>query len=320
MILKSLRKYILLVICQMGLIPIYCQQTKNPNIRHLLLRDEGLSQLSYVDLDDPSKDWFADVPPGRDLQLVGDGRVLIATGNGYEEREIRTGKKVFALTSFEGTITARRLRNGNTLLVGLDWQEKKGIGLLEVDKEGNIKHFINYPSLHYVRLIRETISGTYLITADTLVFEGDRSGKMLWNANISSEKRPHTWQAIRLANGTTMASCGFAGNLQIFDVNGNQLKLISGPDEVNPNFYAGFQILQNGNIVVTNWQGHGAGHGTSGVQLLAYNPGGKLVWSWKQDAQKYSSLQGVIVLDGLNLDYLHVEDADGKLAPVGLTK
>jgi hypothetical protein len=52
------------------------------------------------------------------------------------------------------------------------------------------------------------------------------------------------------------------------------------------------------------------------VQLLEYTPGGKLVWSWKQDPEKFSSLQGVIVLDGLDISRMHVEDAEGVLAPV----
>jgi hypothetical protein len=52
------------------------------------------------------------------------------------------------------------------------------------------------------------------------------------------------------------------------------------------------------------------------VQLLEYTPGGKLVWSWKQDAEKFSSLQGVIVLNGLDINRLHVENSAGVLVPV----
>jgi hypothetical protein len=41
-----------------------------------------------------------------------------------------------------------------------------------------------------------------------------------------------------------------------------------------------------------------------------------LAWSWKQDETKFSSLQGIIVLDGLDLNFLHIEDVNGKLAAV----
>jgi hypothetical protein len=286
------------------------------NSRKVLLRDEGLSQLSYVNFANPEANWHVGVPPGRDIQLVGKSRVLIGTGTGYEEREIPTGKKVFELTSFEGTIAARRLRSGNTLLVGLNWQGREGIVLVEVDAIGNIKQLISYPGFSYVRLVRETVAGTFLVTADDLVFEGKNDGSIIWKASVVGRKSPHAWQALRLSNGRTVVSTGFAANFQVFASDGKLVDSISGPANVKPHFFAGFQILNNGNLVVTNWQGHGPNFGNSGLQLLEYTPAGELAWSWKQDATKFSSLQGVIVLDRLDLNLLHVEDANGKLVPI----
>jgi hypothetical protein len=292
------------------------QQGSNFNTRRLLLRDEGLSQLSYVDLGNPTSNWYTPVPAGRDLQLIGNGRVLIGTGTGYEEREIATGKKVFELNSLSGTIAARRLRNGNTLLTGLNWQGKEGIVLIEINVKGAIQRTITYPGFAYVRLVRETPSGTFLITANDVVFEGNASGTVVWKAKITGPEKTNAWQASRLANGQTVVSTGYGGNIQIFDTDGNKIATIVGPDEVRPNFYAGHQILSNGNIVVTNWQGHGPKFGSSGVQLLEYTPAGELAWSWLQDPVKYSSLQGVIVLDGLDVNLLHIENEKGVLAPV----
>ncbi|MEJ7828316.1 MAG: hypothetical protein WKF91_08980 [Segetibacter sp.] len=284
--------------------------------RKLLLRDEGLSQLSYIDIANPNANWFVAVPAGRDIQLVGSGRVLIGTGNGYEEREIATGNKVHELTSLPGTVTARRLPNGNTLMAGINLQGKQGIVLVEVDKSGNIQRTVAYAGFDYVRLVRETVSGTFLITADEIVFEGNAKGDIIWKATVTGLPKPHAWQALRLGNGQTVVSSGYAKNLQIFSADGNLLDTITGPAEVHPNFYAGFQILGNGNYVVTNWQGHGPKFGASGTQLLEYTPKGELVWSWKQDPAKFSSLQGVVVLDGLDVNRLHVEDSNGRLAPV----
>lgn len=293
-----------------------CSQlvTRTAQSRKLLLRDEGLSKLSYVDLANPENNWFAPVPAGRDLQLVGKGRVLIGTGTGYEERLIANGNKVFEISSFPGTQTARRLRNGNTLLAGANWQQKEGIVLVEANAKGVIQRSMVFPGFSYVRCIRETTEGTFLVTADDLVFEGDSKGNIIWRAKvIGPPEKPHVWQAVRLGNGQTIASSGYAKNLQVFDAEGNMVSAITGPADVNPNFYAGLQVLANGNYVVANWQGHGPQFGTSGIQLLEYNKSGKLVWSWKQDADKFSSLQGVIVLDGLDLDKLHVENGNGVL-------
>jgi len=282
----------------------------------LLLRDEGISKLSYADLDKPDKNWYVSVPAGRDIQLVGKGRVLIGTGKGYEERLIATGEKVAEITSFDGTIAARRLKNGNTLLTGLNWQDKKGIVLLEVDAAGKISKTINFPAYPYVRLVRETAKGNFLITIDTAVFEGTSNGEIVWRARIAGPEHPHCWQAVRLSNGNTIVSSGFAANFQIFDKTGKLIDSTNGPSSVHPHFFGGFQILNNGNWLVTNWQGHGEGHGASGVQLLEYSPKGKLVWSWNQDPAKYSSLQGVILLDGLDTEKLHIENSNGILSPV----
>ncbi len=288
----------------------------NYNNRKLLLRDEGLSQLCYVDVSNSGKNWYVPVPAGRDLQLTGDGRVLIGTGNGYEEREIATGKKITELTTFPGTVAARRLRNGNTLLTGANWQNKKGIVLVEVDASGAVQRTINYLGFDYVRLVRETTTGNFLITADNIVFEGNQLGAIIWQVKITGVEKPHAWQALRLANGNTMVSSGFSKNFQLFSADGKLTDFITGPADVKPNFYAGFQILANGNYVVTNWQGHGPKFGISGTQLLEYSPDGKLVWKWQQDAAKFSSLQGVIVLDGLDINLLHTENANGALSPV----
>lgn len=316
---RRIKYFFLLFALITGVSPATSQDL-NKN-RKLILRDEGLSQLSYLDFADSKNNWYVPVPAGRDLQLVGNGLVLIGTGTGYEEREITTGNKVKELTTFKGTIAARRLRNGNTLLTGLNWEGKQGIVLAEIDAGGKTQRLINYPDFSYVRLVRQTPSGNFLITSDTTVFEGDANGKIIWRAKITSQKKKlNAWQALRLANGQLVVSTGYGGDLQILAADGRLVKSISGPAEVNPNFYAGFQILKNGNFVVTNWQAHGPGHGESGTQLLEYSPNGELVWSWKQDPTKFSSLQGVLVLDGLDVKKLHVEDASGKLVPVKLSK
>ncbi|MEO6915517.1 MAG: hypothetical protein ABI151_07510 [Chitinophagaceae bacterium] len=284
--------------------------------RRMLLRDEGLSQLSLIDLAKPTSNWMVKVPPGRDIQLVGGGRVLIGTGNGYEEHDISTGTRVAELATFPGTISARRLRNGNTILAGMDWQGKKGIVLAEVNKAGAVVNLYVYPAHTYLRLVRETANDRFLITADELVFEGNKLGEITWRGTLAGLDKPHSWQAVRLGNGRTLVSTGYNKNFQIFSPEGKLIDSINAPEEMHPVFFAGFQILANGNYIVTNWQGHGPGFGASGHQVLEFNPNGKLVWSWKQDPTKFSSLQGIIVLDGLDLNKMHIEDASGKLAPV----
>ncbi len=307
-----MKKYFIVMIHLLIVATAFGQSAK----RHFLLRDEGISQLAYIDEANPNNNWYTPLPTGRDMQLVGNGRVLVGTGNGYEEYEIKTGKKVFEMTTFPGTLTAHRLRNGNTLLTGLNWQGKEGIILLEIDPDAVVKQLYSFPGLGYPRLVRETATGNFLITADDYVLEANTAGEILWKVKVAGKDKPHVWQALRLANGQTVASCGYSANLQVFNADGSLAVAITGPAEVRPNFFAGFQVLANGNYVVINWQGHGPNFGTSGTQLLEFTPAGKLVWSWQQDATKFSSLHSVIILDGLDTNFLHVEDKNGMLAPV----
>jgi hypothetical protein len=189
--------------------------------------------------------------------------------------------------------------------------------LIEVDKDATIKRTIAYGGFSYLRLVRETPTGTFIVAAEDTVFEGNAKGEILWKKHIAGQReKPHIWQALRFSNGETIVSTGYNANLQLFDASGNLKDSISGPKEVNPIFFGGFQVLKDGNIVVTNWQGHGPKLGSSGIQLLEYSPKGKLIWSWTQDATKYSSLQGIIVLDGLNTNYMHVENGKGILEPI----
>ena len=323
---KSLSIFIssLLLVLSLGIVSLSIGQQNNPSNaiathtpQKFILRDEGISQLSYEDLANPGNNWYVKVPPGRDLQLVGNGSVMIGTGSGFEERKIATGEKVFELNNFPGTLSAHRLRNGNNLLTGMNWQGKKGVVLIEVDKSGTIVRQIAYGRFTYLRLVRETASGTFLVAAEDTVFEGNANGEVLWKASIKGRmEKPHIWQALRLANGNTIVSTGYDAKLQLISPTGKLIDIITGPETVNPNFYGGFQILSNGNYVVTNWQGHGPNFGNSGIQLLEYSPEGKLVWSWKQDPSKYSSIQGVIVLDGLDINFLHVENGNGILTPI----
>jgi hypothetical protein len=289
--------------------------------RKLILRDEGLSKLSFVDLANPQKNWYVSIPAGRDLQLVGNGRVLIGTGNGYEERNISDGTKAFEISTFKGTQTVRRLRNGNTLLSGVNWQDEKGIVLVEIDNAGKVVRKTAYPGFSYVRCIRETVNGTYLVTSNNIVFEGDTAGKILWRATVEGNpEKTHIWQAVRLGNGNTIVATGYSKNFQIFDKEGKPAGVINGPADVNPNFFAGFQVLKNGNYVVANWQGHGPKLGSSGKQVLEFSSKGDLVWAWTQDPEKFSSIQGVLVLDGLNINRLHVENEKGILIPIDIRK
>jgi hypothetical protein len=284
--------------------------------RKLLLRDEGNSAVHYVDLADASKNWHQTVPVGRDLQLIGGKRFLLGTENGYQERNLSDGSVAKDVPGFTGTLDAHRLHNQNTLVVGVDFHGGKGIVLVEVTAAGTVARQLEYPG-SYVRMVRETGDGHFLIAADTRVFEGDAQGKVVWEATVQGHAEPHAWKGLRLASGDVLVSAGYAASLQIFGADQQLKQTITGGDGVKPNFFADVQVMPGGSFVVANWQGHGTGLGGNGLQVVEYDSSGALIWSWKQDASFVSSLQQLVVMDGLDVDALHVESPmTGVLEPV----
>ena len=78
-------------------LPGICQQSAKKAItgpEKFILRDEGISQLSFEDTRHPENNWYVPIPKGRDMQLIGKGLVLIGTEKGFEERSLLTGEKV----------------------------------------------------------------------------------------------------------------------------------------------------------------------------------------------------------------------------------
>ncbi len=277
--------------------------------QRLLLRDEGHSAVHYVDLVDSRNDWHQTVPVGRDLQLIGQQRFLIGTDNGYEERSMADGTLVQELNSYPGTLAAHRLHNGNTLLSGVDFHGGNGIVLVEVDGGGEVARQLQYPG-DYVRMVRESAGGRFLVAAGTHVFEGDAEGNVVWEVMVQGHEQPNAWEALRLSSGDVIVGGGYAASLQIFGPDRSLKQTITGGNEASPFFFADVQVLANGHFVVANWQGHGTGFGDQGLQVLEYDALGELVWFWRQDASFVSSLQQVIVLDGLDLEKLHVESRE----------
>jgi hypothetical protein len=292
--------------------------------------DEGISNLLHVNERDPSKNWIVHVEPKRpagaettakwnpaprDMQLVGGNRILISHDAGFTEYDIATGKVLKEIAAYKGIATARRLPNGNTLLAGVDLAGAKGVVVLEINDANAIQNKTVFPG-DYVRLIRETPQGTWLMMNNTMIRECDRTGKLLHEWTIPGFR--HAWKAVHLPNGHILASAGYGAFFVELDGNGAVVRRFGAkedmPPEVHANFYAMFQLLPNGHIVFANWQAHGPGHGASGKQMLEFDENAKLVWEWS-DAKIISSLQGVLVLDGLDTSKLH-DERNGIMAPL----
>jgi hypothetical protein len=314
------------------LLPLLCAATLNaaPIKHEFIAIDEGKNNLLYVNENDPAKNWIVAIGKShpRDMQLVGGNRILIGNVTGYSEYDIASGKQLLDVTNFapanartdtDEVTSARRQPNGHTLLAGIGLGGSKGVVVLDVDAQGAVANKLVYPGT-YVRFLRQTPQATYLMACDTAICEGDSTGKYIWQAPV--DKFSHAWKAVRLPNGNTLASAGYGAFMVELDQAKNIVRKFGGKDQVpaavNPFFFACFQLLPNGDVVVANWQNHGPDHGSSGVQLLEFDKAGAIVWQWSK-AELISSIQGIVVLDGLNTALLH-DERNGVLEPVATAR
>jgi hypothetical protein len=271
--------------------------------------DEGHATLLHIHERDQSKNWIVPIgqPQSRDMQLVGGSKILIGHHHGYTEFDITLGRVVKEFAALEGVTAARRQVNGHTIIAGVNIAGITGVVVLELDANDQEVHRAIF-SGDYVRLIRQTAQGTYLMSCNDRIREGSRDGKYLHEFPV--EGFYHAWKSLRLQNGGLLVTAGYGGFVVELDPAGKIVRKFGGkeqvPVEVNPFFYAMFQLLPNGHVVLANWQGHGPGFGQSGIQLLEFNTEGGIVWQWSK-ADLISSLQGVLVLDGLDTTKLHDE-------------
>ena len=320
-------------------------------IQHdFLAIDEGLNDLMHVNEANPKVNWLVKVGRmhPRDMQLEGGDLLLISHDQGYCEYNITTGERVKDVSTYHDVSSARRLPNGDLLLAGVDFdQPKKNKGdgpvgdpagkhvvFAEFAPDGSIVKRTTYVG-DYLRLVRETAAGTFLCGCNTMFREADGDGN--WIRDIAVAGFQHAWMALRLPNGDTLMSSGYGTSkpqarvssaipdggtafMVEVDAAGNVVRRFGAADQVpagvHPYFYAMFQLLANGDVVVGNWQGHGPGHGGAGAQLIEFDPQGAIAWEWS-DKYFVSSLQNVLVLDGLDRSILNDERSGvmGPLAP-----
>jgi hypothetical protein len=279
--------------------------------------DEGHATLLHVNERDQSKNWIVPIgqPAARDMQLIGGGKILIGHHHGYSEFDIKLGRVTKEFKSLEGVTAVRRQPNGHTIIAGVDVPGPKGVAVVELDANDHEIHRAIFPG-DYVRLLRQTEQGTYLMSCNDRIREGARDGTYLREFPVDGFY--HAWKALRLPNGNLIMTAGYGAFVVELDPGGMIVRKFGGkdqvPEPVRPFFYAMFQLLPNGNLVLANWQGHGPGFGHSGVQLLEFNGAGEIVWSWSK-AELISSLQGVLVLDGLDTSKLH-DERTGLMQPV----
>jgi hypothetical protein len=318
--------------------------------RRMILRDEGDPHLNLIDLGTPANNWSTatDGAWARTAQLVGipagstTPQVLGGRNNGYEYSDLVTGKISHVVNTFANSMSPYRMKNGNTMLT------LTGGTITLLDPTDKKITSVTYPGHGYVRLGRPAparpgifTGQTFLIPSDTALFEGDLNGNIIKTISNGAPGWGHIWLPLVRKDGAVLLGTAFGASVDVIDWTQTPPKVTSRygyhgpyttaatgeanplcwsmaagacPDltaaNVTPNFFSEFQILPNGNIITPNWQGHGAGNNGAGMQVIEFNAAGDVVWYYNQRGTGMSSIQGVLLLDGLDPTKLNVEDTD----------
>ncbi len=267
--------------------------------RRFLGYDEGKQTLGLYDTDRVGEGWTLDLaalPQPRDLQRLGPDLALAGFDRGFFELQISTGTVVRVVDRWSGVTSARRLAEGTTLVTGVDLEGCRGVTVLTLDTEGAVTASASREG-NYVRLLRPTDEGTYLLCTNDHILE--TRPDLTEIRKLAAPGFLHAWMPHRFADGSTLVSAGYGAFLARFDAQGALVQTFGGvgtvPDEVAPFFYATFQVVEEGRVVAANWQDHGPGNGAKGRQLVEFAADGTYRGGWS-DPQRISSLQGILVL------------------------
>lgn len=268
--------------------------------RRLLAIDEGRQQLSHVDTATDTFHWTLDLSPyplARDLQRLDARRVLVGYDRGFFELDIEAGRVLTACARWTDVTAVHRRPDGFTLVTGWNLDGTGGVNVLTLDSAWNVVGTARRDG-DYVRLMRATQDGTYLLCTNDHILE--TAPDLTERRRFGVSEFEHAWKAERNGDGTTLVSGGYGAVMVLFDGAGNVRQRFGAaadlPAEVAPFFYASFQQLDDGRLLVANWQGHGPDNGHKGRQLLEFDAQRRLIGTWSAP-QRISSLQGILVLD-----------------------
>jgi hypothetical protein len=279
------------------------KQIGAPVLRRFLAIDEGRARMSLYEAasrgPDAPPEWsisLADYPLCRDLQRLGPALALVGYDRGFFELELSNGRITRLCDRWKEVTAVCRLDDGTTLVTGLDLEGRSGVNVISLDPELRVAKVTRRDG-DYVRLMRPTAAGTYLLCANDHILEA--TPDLVAMRELRAPGFLHAWKPHRFADGSTLVSAGYGAFMARFDEGGSLVQTFGGKDEVPPEiepfFYATFQIADDGNILVANWEGHGPGNGQKGRQLLEFTSSGEFVGSWS-DPARISSLQGILGL------------------------
>ncbi|MCY3021761.1 MAG: hypothetical protein NTW87_22350 [Planctomycetota bacterium] len=272
-------------------------EDKEPIKHRFLMYDEGRGILHYVDERDAAKDWK--------LQLPKDD---------LETKKLVQDVKV---PGVGGVFSARRRADGFTVLGA----NAAGVQVLELDKDNKLVRKMKVPGASNLRMIRLTSDGGVVCAEQKgmieVAFDDKAPNGCKVVKTIPLPRAQNAFMALKKDDGSYLLSGGYAHAVFDFGPDGalrKEYMVKDPPKGVDLHFFAGIQVLKNGNIVACNWTGHEPQDSAKGWQLLEFSPDGALVWHWHNPAQAGTAIN-IAILDDLD-ENAFLDDSSGVLKAV----
>ena len=285
-------------------------------IKHRFLINNFMGKsLHYIDQFDVSNNWELKLEQiVMDMQLIGGNQLMVNHRNGCHIYDLTTRERVksFSSKKINSIISMRRLSDGRTF-----FSSQKGF-IYEFDKDDQFVAEYKMPkAVTYVRMMRFTPSGTVLLACNDGAFEislkkGLEAEERMVKKFLLPRPR-NAYMALYAPDGKSVyVSGGYSKGFYTFDLEGKLLKdtVIKQPEGLHNYFYAGFQMLKNGHIVMCNWTGHSKKDFKPGLKLVEFDKDHNLVWSWNEEFG--GTVNQMIVMDELDPAKLN-QDTSGIL-------
>lgn len=248
----------------------------------LLMSGSGWDEIVIIDKDTKQIEWKHKLEEGQECNSVDytpDGNILYSYSQGAK-LITKDHKVLWDIPAPEGAEmqTATILKDGNYLLA---WCGHPAT-ILEVNKKGEVLSETRYetgienPHAQF-RQVRKNDGGNYLLplfeTSD--IREVSPDGNLIKSIKVGGT--PFT--TLSLPNGNCLVSCGDGHYFMELDPNtGEEIYKVSSIDGARLFFVAGLALSKNGNLFVSNWQGHDK-EAENQPQLIELDKNGKMVWS-----------------------------------------
>ncbi len=249
------------------------------NQRHsFICSDTATNKLLFIDKDGNITREISDLVHAYDIWVLPDESILCAHISSLDScgliRLDKNGNQIMQYLTGKELFSCQPLENGNILLGLLGDAE-----LQEIDSKGNIVNQISIPyegDPHNGMRLARKIGNTYYVLQPGIC----KLRKLSFAGEIVTEFdiHPDAFGLVVLPNGHIVYSC-MSGAYEL-DENGKEIWSLTNEDipQINIRWLLGVQLLSNGNLVFTNWMGHG--HIDEGIHFFEVNRQKEIVWSF----------------------------------------